>query len=146
MGQSFDDKILKYADFVIRWRWAVIAFTILIVGLAGMGAVNLGFASNYRVFFSEANPELTAFEAFQKTYTKNDNIMFIVQPKDKDLTHVDVAAVIEDITEKSWTIPFAIRVDSVTNFQHSRAEGDELTVDDLIRDGADLDAETLDNR
>lgn len=143
---KMDEWILRYADFVIRWRWLVIAFTLLLVGFAASGAPNLGFASNYRVFFSEANPELTAFESFQNIYTKNDNIMYIIQPADKDLTKADVAAAVEDLTEQAWQIPYAIRVDSVTNFQHSWAEGDDMTVDDLIRDGRGFSARELDRK
>ena len=44
----------------------------------------------------------------------------------------------ETLTEAAWKIPYAIRVDSVTNFQHSWADGDDLTVEDLIRNGASL--------
>ena len=146
MSENLDNKILKYADFVIKWRWAVIALTLLVVGFSASGAPNLGFASNYRVFFSDANPELMAFESFQNTYTKNDNIMFIVQPADKDLTRGDVAAAVEDITAQAWQIPFAIRVDSVTNFQHTWSEGDDLIVDDLIRDGPELSEQELDRK
>ena len=79
---KLDQWALKYADFIIKWRWLVIAFTLLVVGVSASGAPNLGFASNYRVFFSKANPELTAFLSFQNIYTKNYNIMYVVQPKD----------------------------------------------------------------
>ena len=42
----------------------------------------------------------------------------------------------EKLTADAWQIPYAIRVDSVTNFQHSWADGDDLTVEDLVRDAA----------
>ena len=46
---------------------------------------------------------------------------------------------------RGWKLPFAARVDSLTNFQHSRAEGDDLAVEDLASHpesmtGAELDA------
>ena len=43
----------------------------------------------------------------------------------------------------AWKFSNAIRVDSVSNFQHSWADGDDLTVEDLIRDGAAMDHATL---
>ena len=49
--------------------------------LIGSGASKLEFSTNYRVFFSEANPELQAFEELQNTYTKNDNFFFVVEPR-----------------------------------------------------------------
>ena len=146
MGQNFDNRILNYADFIIKFRWLVIALTVLVTIFAATGAKNLGFSTNYRVFFSKANPELTTFESFQNTYTKNDNIMFVIQPKDKNIKTADVAAAIEEITTQSWQIPYTIRVDSITNFQHSWAEGDDMTVDDLIRDGADMSQAELNRK
>ncbi len=143
---KMDKTVLRYADFIIKWRWIVILLTLGLVGFAASGASNLGFSSNYRAFFSEENPELTAFESFQNTYTKNDNIMYVIQPADKDLTKAEVAEAVEKITKEAWQIPYAIRVDSVTNFQHSWAEGDDLTVDDLIRDGANLSSGALDDK
>ena len=37
-----------------------------------------------------------------------------------------------DLTEKSWKIPYSSRVDSITNFQHTQAEEDDLIVADLV--------------
>ncbi|GJL85983.1 MAG: RND transporter [Micavibrio sp.] len=143
MGSKIEAFALSYAGAVIRFRWAFILLTLMIAFAAGSGMPRLEFANNYRIFFSDENPDLVAFEEFQNIYTKNDNIMFVVQPKTKDLFSGDVAGAIEYITEEAWQIPFATRVDSVTNFQYSWAEGDDLTVDDLIRDGPSLSKQEL---
>ncbi len=128
---------------VIRWRWFVIAAVILATLAVGSGARFLEFASNYRVFFSDQNPELTNFETFQQTYTKNDNFLFVIQPKNGEVFSPELTDVVERVTEEAWQIPYNLRVDSITNFQHSWAEGDELTVEDLIRHGLDLSEEAL---
>ena len=128
---------------IIRWRWLVIAAVILATLAVGSGARFLDFATNYRVFFSAQNPELSAFEEFQQTYTKNDNFLFVVQPADGVVFGPEITDVVGRITEEAWQIPYNIRVDSITNFQHSWADGDELTVEDLIRNGAALSDETL---
>jgi len=128
---------------VIRFRWLVISIVILAVMAVGSGARFLDFATDYRVFFSAQNPELVAFESFQQTYTKNDNFLFVVQPKDRQAFSPKVAEAIERITDEAWQIPFNLRVDSITNFQHSWADGDELTVEDLIRNGGELSDDLL---
>ncbi|MBT6596183.1 MAG: MMPL family transporter, partial [Nitrospina sp.] len=87
---------------------------------------------DYRVFFSKDNPQLLAFETLQNTYTKNDNVMFAVEPKDGKVFTRETLAAIEDITQASWKIPYSIRVDSVTNFQYTWADGDDLVVQDLV--------------
>jgi predicted RND superfamily exporter protein len=106
----------------------------------GSGAVNLEFANNYRVFFSDENPELTAFENLQATYTKNDNFLFVLEPSGGDAFSADTLAAVEELTEAAWQIPFAIRVDSISNFQHSYGDGDDLIVEDLFRGTAQMDA------
>jgi predicted RND superfamily exporter protein len=128
---------------VTRRPWLVLALVLLVVAAAASGARFLEFSNNYRVFFSPDNPELVAFEEFQATYTKNDNILFVLQPADGRVFSPQVAEAVEWLTAEAWKIPYAIRVDSVTNFQHSWADGDELTVEDLIRDGAALPAGAL---
>jgi len=134
------------ADFVVRFRWLVILVAVAGTGLAASGMRHLEFANNYRVFFSGENPELLTFERFQATYTKNDNILFILKPKDGQVLSPRLAQAQERLTAESWKIPFAIRVDSLTNFQNSWADGDDLTVEDLVRGGIDLPQEELDRR
>ncbi len=146
MKLNVEQFAIRLADFVVRWRFAVIAITLMLVFVAGAGMPKLQFANNYRIFFSDENPDLVAFEDFQNIYTKNDNIMFVVQPKTKDLFSGEIAGAIEFITKEAWQIPFATRVDSITNFQYSWAEGDDLTVGDLIRDGPSLSKTELKNK
>jgi predicted RND superfamily exporter protein len=86
------------------------------------------------VFFSEANPELQAFENLQNTYTKNDNFFFVIEPRSGHAFDAETLAAVEQLTEAAWQIPYAIRVDSVSNFQHTYAIEDDLIVEDLVSD------------
>ncbi len=112
---------------------------LMVVGLVVMtcilasGARWLEFSNNYRVFFGKDNPELITFENFQKTYTKNDNILFVIQPKQSEVFSPQIAEAMAWLTEQSWQIPFSTRVDSLNNFQNTYAEDDNLIVEDLIR-------------
>lgn len=136
--------LVKYTEWVLKWRYLVILFSLIAVGLIGSGAPKLMPLSNdYRVFFSEENPQLRAFEELQNTYTKDDNVLIVISPKDGQVFTPETLAAIQDITEQAWQIPHSIRVDSVTNFQHTYAEEDDLIVDDLVVDPDALDASQL---
>ncbi len=137
---KWDIRAIRYAEWVIRWRWAVVALSLLAALFAASGASRLQFIDEYRVFFGEDNPQLRAFDAVQDIYTKNDNILFVVTPADGNGFSPDALAAVEDLTAEAWRIPFAIRVESVTNFQHSYAEGDDLTVEDLVSGARELSA------
>ena len=104
--------------WVIRHRLWIILVTILVTVVSVMGASKLSMITNYRVFFSENNPQLLAFEALEKTYTKNDNILFVLSPKDGKVFSKTTLKSVIDLTNEAWQIPFSTRVDSISNFQH----------------------------
>ncbi len=128
----------KFSSWVIRFRVAIILVTIVIVALAASGARYVGFSNDYRVFFSPENPQLQAFEALQNTYNKTDNVLFTVAPKDGKVFTRETLASIEWLTQQAWRLPYASRVDSVTNFQYMHARGDDLVVQDLVRNAPTL--------
>jgi predicted RND superfamily exporter protein len=131
---------------VIRHRGLVLLGAVLVAVLVGSGASRLEFSTNYRVFFSESNPELQAFEELQNTYTKNDNFFFVVEPKSGAAFDRDTMAAVEELTEAAWQIPYTIRVDSVSNFQHTYATEDDLIVEDLVQGAVDRDQAFLEAR
>jgi len=132
------------ATWMIRLRWLVIPAAVAAALAIGQNAANLEYSNNYRTFFSKENPELQAFETFQGTYTKNDNLLFVLEPKDGGgaFTNETLAAV-ERLTELGWQIPYALRVDSVSNFQHTYAIGDDLVVEDLVENARALTPDEL---
>lgn len=141
--QRIDRLALTLAAAVIRHPWKAIFVTLLITAAAASGMRNLEFANNYRMFFGPANPELKAFETFQNTFTKNDNLLLVIHPDVGHALSPDTAAAVARLTEEAWQIPFAMRVDSITNFQYSWANGDDLTVEDLVQDAGSMTAEAL---
>lgn len=140
---SLDAFAAGLARRMISLRWFVIIAAFVGAGYIATGAANLEYSNNYRTFFSESNPELLNFEDFQATYTKSDNFFLMFKPKDgSDIFTNENLAAIGDFTEKAWTIPYATRVDSITNFQYTYANGDELIVEDLVPNpGASSDEE-----
>ncbi|MBL1277257.1 MAG: MMPL family transporter [Ectothiorhodospiraceae bacterium] len=138
-----DHIAIALANGIIRWRWLVILATLIVLVLIAGGARNLTLSTSYQAFFSSDYPELVAFNEFQKTYSKTDNILFVVQASKGSAFTQRTAAAVEKLTEMAWQIPYATRVDSVSNFQNSWADGDELTVEDLYRDASSLTTEQL---
>ena len=76
----------------------------------------------------------------QATYTKNDNFLFVIEPASGDAFDTDTLTAVESLTTAAWQIPFTIRVDSISNFQHTEGIDDDLIVEDLVRDADLLDA------
>jgi len=133
----------NYGKWILKYRWPVIIACLAAVILAASGGRFLSFTNNYRVFFSEDNPQLKAFDALERMYTKNDNVMFIVTPRDGNVFNKKTLAIVEELTKEVWQLPFSIRVDSITNFQHTSAEGDDLVVQDLVEDAQQLSIQQI---
>lgn len=116
-------------------KWLMVASMMLLAALA-YGGKNLYFESDYKIFFKPDNPHLKTYNRLQEAFVKDDGMTFIVAPEDGDVFTTDTLLLIEELTEFGWQMPFSSRVDSLTNYQHTYAEGDDLIVIDLIEDAA----------
>lgn len=129
---NWDRLVVTYAGWVIRQRWSIIVAVLVATVVAASGARYLEFSTDYRVMFSDQNPYLKAYTASQNIYTKDDNILLVIVPRDGDVFTPSVLAAVRDLTEGAWKTPFATRVDSLTNFQNSTAQGDDIDVRRLV--------------
>ncbi|HJM60560.1 MAG TPA: MMPL family transporter, partial [Alphaproteobacteria bacterium] len=116
---------------LVRYRWLVLATSIVVVVVAAMGMGRLTSNPDSRVFFSKDNPQMQALDQFENTYSKNDNLMYVIAPKSGDVFSAQTLDGIRWLTEESWKTPYSSRVDSITNFQYSHADGDDLIVEDM---------------
>lgn len=132
----------KFGEWAIRWRWPLLALSLVVALAAGSGGQKLAFDNDYRVFFSDENPQLQAFEQLQRTYTKIDNVLFMVSPNEGALT-AEVMAGVEALVAESWKLPYVLRVDAITNYQHTVATEDDLIVEDLIENARDMSPQQL---
>lgn len=135
--------VQAYAHWVLRWRFVVLIAGLALVGWAASGMRFLQFDTDFRMFFSTDNPQLAVFDALESTYAKNDNILFVLAPRDGQVFTPRTLAAVERLTHAAWQIPHAGRVDSITNFQHVTAEADTLEVDDLVRHAERLSSDTV---
>ena len=132
-----------FGKWVLRYRWPIIILSLVFVALTATGGKNIYFTTNYRVFFSEDNPQLLEFEALENTYVQNDNVFFIIEPASGKVFTRETLTAVEYLTERAWQTPFSNRVDSITNFQYTAAEEDDLIVRDLVEGASSYSEEQL---
>ena len=132
-----------YARWVIRNRLLIILVCLAGVAALTYGAGKLRFDTSYRVFFSDDNPELLAFENVENTYVKDDNVVVIVAPRGGDVFTRETLAAVEELTAALWQVPYSNRVDSITNFQYTEAEDDDIIVRDMVTDAHSLSDDAL---
>jgi len=128
----------KIAQQLVKWRWLFALLSLLIVFSLASGARFLSFATDYEVWFSDDNPQYLDFSSIQKTFVKSDNVVILITPKDGEVFNHSTLASVEWLTNEAWQIPFSTRVDSLSNFQYTYAEEDNLIVVDLIKNAENL--------
>ena len=125
-----------FATWILNNRLKVIALSILLIIVPGTGLPKLYFDASYRVYFGEDNPQLADLEAIEAIYTENHNVRIVVAPKNGDVFTASTLQAIEELTDAAWQVPYSRRVDSITNFQYTYAEEDDLIVQDMAKNAS----------
>ncbi|MAV79951.1 MAG: RND transporter [Flavobacteriaceae bacterium TMED171] len=142
MNQIKNSFAEKWGEIVFKNKWFVLFLTlVLAISLGSQGKME--FDGDYHVFFSKSNPELEAFDALQEKYSKVDNIIMVLAPKNKNVFTRENLIAIEELTAEAWNTPYSSRVDAITNYQHTRAVGDNLYVEDLSYESENLTPEKV---
>ncbi|GLR06795.1 RND transporter [Vibrio hyugaensis] len=102
------------------------------MALAFVGLGKLGLNNDYKVFFSDDNPDLIAFESIEEKYNSNDSVLVVLQPKSGDVFQEHVLKAVMELTEYAWQTPHSYRVDSLSNYQYTHAQNDDLIVEDFV--------------
>ena len=98
--------------------WALLLGLLLSFALAAGGRY-LYLETDYRTFFDRTDPQRLAHELNQETYTRNDNLIILLHNHEGSVYQPQVLEVVERITDEAWQMPYAVRVDSLTNYQYS---------------------------
>lgn len=129
--------------WVVKNRLWIILITLCYVLIPGYGLKSLYFESEYRNFIGDRFPSVIDMNFIEETFNRQENILFVIAPGNGDVFTRENLSLLADLTARGWKLPFSRRVDSLTNFQHTEAEGDDLIVEDLVGDIEGLTPEEL---
>lgn len=139
-------RVTRFAEWVIKRRWLIILGSILVFMVGFTGMPKMKFNNDYHIFFDEDNPQVNAFDGLQEKYTKDDNVFILVTPQDGKVFTKKTLKAIEKLEKMGWQTPFSTRVDALSNYQHTRSEGDDMFVENLasdIDDKSEADLESI---
>jgi predicted RND superfamily exporter protein len=125
--------------------WAVIIAATIFLLVTSSGSRFLSFTTDFRTYFSEENPQLKAFEQLETDFNKQDTLIFLVEMDDQSSSVLNTEGMkfLSDLTQLSWQIPYARRVDSLINYQRIESIEDELIVEDLVPTYGDLSLKNI---
>ncbi len=133
-----------HLEFSLRHPWLSLVLSILLICGASYGATRLIFLTDYQVFFGPDNPQLLEFKDIQDTYERQDNVLMLFEIRGgPGVFTPETLDLIERYTARAWQLPYSSRVDSLSNYQHTYSEEDDLVVENLYEEGATLDAAAI---
>ncbi|MDE0520986.1 MAG: MMPL family transporter [Boseongicola sp.] len=133
-----------FISLAMSRRWLTVLASVLVCASIAAGVQRLVEVDvDFRNHFSKDDPRLVALERLEETYALSDSLLVVMAPKGGSIFTHEALVAVEEMTEQLWQTPFVTRVDSITNYSHSWADGDELFVEMLIDDAAGLSQRDL---
>jgi len=125
---SYSKKITQYI-IAKPWMSIGLGLIILLSLLPGLTKVESDFS--YRIWFRDSEPLIKRYDNFQAKFGNDDLINIIVHSPD-GIFDKNTISLIQRLTEETWKVTDVISVDSITNYQWTSADDDELIIDDFI--------------
>lgn len=107
------------------------------------GLYGFKFSASPREYQGLDHPMIQELIAMEEEYSRANTILVVFRAEDGSIFTPRTLETIKNFTDAAWQLPYAQRVDSITNFQYSDADGDDLIVADLVANPAAATAEEL---
>ena len=140
----FDKK--DFAKLLIKYRYLSIGLVVIVVCLLATGLTKLTFNPDLETYFPEGHPAVIRYNEIDDMFIPTDNLIIAVHSNEGTLFNGDSLKVIEELTKKSWTIPYSVRVDSLTNYSYVKSVNDDLIVEPFIEEAEKKSIEFFEKR
>ena len=143
----YDQKTLSYrfAHYLIENPFKSIVFALLLAAVLIPGVTRMQADFSYRIWFRESDPWLAQFDAFERQFG-NDELVALIVHSPSGIFDEESLELVKDLTKDFWQVPEIIRVESLTNYNWTHAEEDDVIVEPLIPDDRPLTPELLEER
>jgi len=99
--------------------------------LLSVGVKDLTVSAETRVLAGPDNPVRLDLERFEQRFAQNNNLLFVLALSDESVFSEEGLRAVDAITARAWELPYASRVDSITNFPLIQSEDDSFGVQSL---------------
>ena len=97
-----------------------------------LGMSKLTFTNDFRVFFSKDNPRLVELEEFENNFTKQEDILIVIETKIGGIFEIEILEIIKSLTIDAWQTPHSIRVNSIANYQYVNKSDDGINISNAL--------------
>lgn len=122
-------------------RLLLIGFLATLLGLA-VGLPRVEVSTDSRAFFGANNQEYVELRRLDDTYTQPTTILLMLVPPEGEAFSPATLLALRRITDDAWHTPYVLRVDTAINHMHTYAEGDDILVEPMLDEFAEITEET----
>ena len=134
----------SFTALIMARRWLTILLSLILMAVLAAGARYIVPVDvDVRNHFNKDDPQLIELERLEDTYAISDTALVAVAPQSGTVFTREALGAVEELTDRLWLTPYVTRVDSVTNYSHSRGVDDELIVNPLVDDARSLGDDEL---
>jgi len=108
------------------------------------GATNLSVSYDTRIFYSEQNQLLLQLRDFERKFSHNNNILFVISPRDEQagkVATVETLQALVEITDRAWRLPHSTQVESLSNFPRIVSDENAFSVLEMVPSSTTLTPE-----
>ncbi len=107
----------------------VISFLLLIMFTPFAGDIVLDFSA--RTWFRSSDPNITLLNSFEKKFGNDESIVLVINSKESFFSP-EKMKLLSEITESMWQVQDVIRVESLTNYNISFSEEDDISTEEFM--------------
>ena len=118
---------------IVRLRWAIIIGLIVVTVIAVLGLGRIKIDDSIEGWFLEGAAVKKAQDEFEAIFDNNDYVALLIEAD--DVFSFEILRLLKALgDELEREVPFADEVVSLADMEFSRAEGDEIIIEDLVPD------------
>jgi predicted RND superfamily exporter protein len=123
---------------LIRHRLYYFIGTFLVLMTLSSQLLHMVFNGNVNVMFDEENTHFQRLKQLDQQYIESNYLIILFEPAEGSVYQRKSLKIVEELTEALWQLPFAVRVDSVSNHPRLEVSGDNLSVTNLVQNSLQL--------
>ncbi len=110
---------------------AALLFALTVAAICGYGAMRLTVNSDNRILFPEHDENRRKLDLFEARYASESNLILALHARDGSVFTTERLTAIAAVTDGAWRLPYATRVDSITNATHISSDADGVIIEEM---------------
>ncbi|PJB54412.1 MAG: hypothetical protein CO099_01735 [Bdellovibrio sp. CG_4_9_14_3_um_filter_39_7] len=129
--------VTKIVDRIVNYPKTSLFMTMILMALTMPGLLQFQEKYDVRIWFRDSDPLIKTLNAFERQFGNDENIVILMNSPSGMFDRESIEA-LRNITHDAWQIPEVIRVESLSNYNYTHAEGDDIIIDPFLSDELEL--------